>query len=212
ALTTCCDPLPGLGKGVPDLADTDRKRTMPMTPQPDANGVLRREWSAGHESDVRDVARLLAHPVLSREVLGRGVCSPNHKPKLAAPRSIDKADLLLTLGADDNNSQTIGPRDRVDDRTRALQRVGPLAHPDLSRLDPVARRKPPMGVAGALIGGARAAPREHLPGPPPSEAHEVALGAALREPRVGERVPKLMRMDRPETGFDTATPEHLRDT
>jgi len=45
-----------------------------------------------------------------------------------------------------------------------------------------------MSVAGAFVGGARSVAGEHGAGLPTGEPHQVALGAAVGQPVMGERV------------------------
>jgi hypothetical protein len=49
-----------------------------------------------------------------------------------------------------------------------------------------------VSVAGAGVGGAGAVAGHHRPRPPPSQAHQVHLGATLGKPLVGEGMAELV--------------------
>lgn len=65
-----------------------------------------------------------------------------------------------------------------------------------------------MSLAGTLIGPRRTVAVEHFASPPAPEAHEVALGATLGQPVVGEGMPHEVGVDPTEPGPDSPTAEH----
>ena len=71
------------------------------------------------------------------------------------------------------------------------------------------RARPPVRLAGPLVGGARGIPADHLARSPPGQAHQVALLAAGSEPAVRERVPEPVRVDVVDPGLGGAAVEDL---
>ena len=69
-----------------------------------------------------------------------------------------------------------------------------------------------MRIAGSFGSRRRGVARDHRAGAPPGEHHQVALGAALGEPCVGEVVAELVRVQPLDTGLGGASPDHLSDT
>jgi hypothetical protein len=65
-----------------------------------------------------------------------------------------------------------------------------------------------VSVAGAGVGGAGAVAGHHRPRPPPGQAHQVHLGAALGKPLVGEGVAELVGMQAGQLGLSASAFEH----
>ena len=59
-------------------------------------------------------------------------------------------------------------------------------------LNAVAQRHSPVGLLCPLVGSTRGIPSKHCARPPAGQAHEVALKATRRKPRMRERVTELM--------------------
>jgi hypothetical protein len=57
-----------------------------------------------------------------------------------------------------------------------------------------------MCFSGTFVGRAGRVSPDHLPGPPAGQAHQIPFLAAGVQPRVGERVAELMRVDVAKTG------------
>ena len=70
-----------------------------------------------------------------------------------------------------------------------------------SRLQPVAGGEAAVGVAGAGVGGAGPVASHHRPRPPPGQAHQIHLGAALGKPLVGEGVAELVGVQAGQPGL-----------
>ena len=74
---------------------------------------------------------------------------------------------------------------------------------------PVPQPGAAVRVPGALVGGAGGVPADHLPRPPPGEAHQVGLLPAGGQPAVGEGVPEQVRVESSDPGVVAAPLEHL---
>jgi len=80
---------------------------------------------------------------------------------------------------------------RAENRQPRARRYG-CSSPNL---EPVSWGKTPMGIACAFICRASRVARQHRPRFPAREAHQVTLRAAVGQPVMRERVPKLMRVE-----------------
>src|SRR4029450_9447059 len=80
-----------------------------------------------------------------------------------------------------------------------------------TRSQPIHRRQPAMGLAGAGVGGAGAVAAEHVAGLPAGQAHQVGFAAALGQPLVAEGVPELVRVEVRDGGLGGAPLKHLAD-
>ena len=61
-------------------------------------------------------------------------------------------------------------------------------HSHMPYSQPVAGGEAPVNVESALVGNRPPVAIEHGPIAPPGDAHQVAFGAAIREPPMSERV------------------------
>ncbi len=79
------------------------------------------------------------------------------------------------------------------------------------QLQAVAEGEPPVGFGGPAGGGGGAVSVEHRPGPPATERHQVAFGAAGRAELVRPGVPEHVRMQARDAGHRGAALEHPFD-
>ena len=63
-----------------------------------------------------------------------------------------------------------------------------------------------MCLSGALVGRAGTVAMKHLARFPPGQAHQITFVTTLREPRVRESMPQLVRMEALDTGLAAAVP------